>query len=63
MHTDTYVYYAIATYIICNYVFIQSVASSDSVYKRYVTTVYWASATSTSVGYGDIIAYTDFEVV
>ena len=43
--------------------FIQSVASSDSVYKRYVTTVYWASATSTSVGYGDIIAYTDFEVV
>lgn len=45
------------------YLLIQSVVSNDSVYKRYVTTVYWASATSTSVGYGDIIAYTDFEVI
>jgi len=37
-------------------------ASSDSRLRRYVTTFYWASASSTSVGYGDIVAYTDFEV-
>ena len=36
--------------------------SNDSVYVRYVTTMYWASASSTTVGYGDILPYTDFEV-
>lgn len=46
-----------------SYVFIHLTVSNDSTYKRYVTTVYWASASSTTVGYGDIIAYTDFEVI
>lgn len=36
---------------------------NDSTFKKYVTTVYWASASSTTVGYGDIIPYTDFEVI
>ncbi|XP_065903305.1 uncharacterized protein [Dysidea avara] len=36
-------------------------ATNDSRFRRYVTTFYWASASSTSVGYGDIVAYTDFE--
>jgi len=44
---------------ILNYIF---TGSNDSTFKKYVTTVYWASASSTTVGYGDIIPYTDFEV-
>ena len=40
-----------------------SLLSGDysSAYK-YVVSLYWATATTTTVGYGDIRAYTDLEV-
>ena len=37
-------------------------AGNEAVGFKYVTSLYWAAATSASVGYGDIHAYTMTEV-
>lgn len=39
-----------------------SSAGNEAVGFEYVTSLYWAAATSASVGYGDIHAYTTIEV-
>lgn len=36
---------------------------NSSVAYQYITSLYWATATTTTVGYGDISAYTDLERV
>ena len=38
------------------------IAGNYTVWYQYVVSFYWASATTSSVGYGDIHAYTDLEV-
>ena len=37
-------------------------AGNQSTIYQYVVSLYWAVATTSNVGYGDIYAYTDLEV-
>ena len=39
-----------------------STAGNYTIWYQYIVSLYWASATTTSVGYGDIHAHTDLEV-